>query len=250
MKKKYIIAGNWKMNPQTVEEAKRIATQVKKVALKTKKIETVACPPFVYSNLIKIDDGFSLGAQDVYFEQAGSFTGEVSAEMLKSIGAKYVIVGHAERRKMGDTDEIVAQKLNAAVGAGVQPILCVGEKERDQNGDYLGVLKNQIITSLGKLARKDVKQLVVAYEPLWAIGATSAMTPADVRETALFIKKVLSDTYGQEYALQVKILYGGSVTFKNAKDIVALGQVDGLLVGRESVNPEGFNLILKEIDAI
>ena len=250
MKKKYIIAGNWKMNPQTLEEAKRIATQVKKVAIKTKKIETVACPPFVYSNLIKVDDGFSLGAQDVYFEQAGSFTGEVSAEMLKSIGAKYVIVGHAERRKMGDTDEVVAQKLNAAVGAGIQPILCVGEKERDQNGDYLGVLKNQIVTSLGKLARKDVKQLVVAYEPLWAIGATSAMTPADVHETALFIKKVLSDTYGQEYALQVKILYGGSVTFKNAKDIVALGQVDGLLVGRESVNPEGFNLILKEIDAI
>ncbi len=238
------------MNPQTLEEAKRIATQVKKVAIKTKKIETVACPPFVYSNLIKVDDGFSLGAQDVYFEQAGSFTGEVSAEMLKSIGAKYVIVGHAERRKMGDTDEVVAQKLNAAVGAGIQPILCVGEKERDQNGDYLGVLKNQIVTSLGKLARKDVKQLVVAYEPLWAIGATSAMTPADVHETALFIKKVLSDTYGQEYALQVKILYGGSVTFKNAKDIVALGQVDGLLVGRESVNPEGFNLILKEIDAI
>jgi triosephosphate isomerase len=250
MKKKYIIAGNWKMNPQTVEEAKRIATQVKKVAIKTKKIETVACPPFVYSNLIKVDDGFSLGAQDVYFEQAGSFTGEVSAEMLRSIGAKYVIVGHAERRKMGDTDVVVAQKLNAAVEAGIQPILCVGEKERDQNGDYLGVLKNQIVTSLGKLARKDVKQLVVAYEPLWTIGATSAMTPADVHETALFIKKVLSDTYGQEYALQVKILYGGSVTFKNAKDIVALGQVDGLLVGRESVNPEGFNLILKEIDAI
>jgi triosephosphate isomerase len=250
MKKKYIIAGNWKMNPQTVEEAKRIATQVKKVAIKTKKIETVACPPFVYSNLIKVDDGFSLGAQDVYFEQAGSFTGEVSAEMLRSIGAKYVIVGHAERRKMGDTDVVVAQKLNAAVEAGIQPILCVGEKERDQNGDYLGVLKNQIVTSLGKLAREDVKQLVVAYEPLWTIGATSAMTPADVHETALFIKKVLSDTYGQEYALQVKILYGGSVTFKNAKDIVALGQVDGLLVGRESVNPEGFNLILKEIDAI
>lgn len=250
MKKKYIIAGNWKMNPQTLEEAKRIATQVRKIALKTKKIETVVCPPFVYSNLVKIDDGFSLGAQDVYFEQAGSFTGEVSAEMLKSIGVKYVIVGHAERRKMGDTDEVVAQKLNAVIGAGLQPILCVGEKERDQNGDYLGVLKNQIVASLGKLARKDVKYLVVAYEPLWAIGAVSAMTPADVCETALFIKKVLSDTYGQEYALLVKILYGGSVTFKNAKDIVALGQVDGLLVGRESVNPEGFNLILKEIDAI
>lgn len=238
------------MNPQTVEEAKRIATQVKKIALKTKKIETVVCPPFVYSNLVKIDDGFSLGAQDVYFEQAGSFTGEVSAEMLKSIGVKYVIVGHAERRKMGDTDEVVAQKVNAVVNAGLLPILCVGEKERDVNGDYLGVLKAQILASLGKLARKDVKNLVIAYEPLWAIGGASAMTPADVHETALFIKKVLSDTYGQEYALLVKILYGGSVTFKNAKDIVALGQVDGLLVGRESVNPEGFNLILKEIDAI
>ncbi len=238
------------MNPQTVEEAKRIATSVKKVAIKTKKIETVACPPFVYTSLIKIADNFSLGTQDVYFEQAGSFTGEVSAEMLKSIGAKYVILGHAERRKMGDTDEVVAQKLSAVVGAGLLPILCVGEKERDVNGDYLAVLKAQILVSLGKIARKDVKNLVIAYEPLWAIGGASAMTPGDVHETALFIKKVLSDTYGQEYALAVKILYGGSVTFKNAKDIVALGQVDGLLVGRESVNPEGFNLILKEIDGI
>jgi len=250
MKKKYIIAGNWKMNPQTAEEAKRIATSVKKVAVKMKKIETVACPPFVYADLVKTADAFSLGAQDVYFEQAGSFTGEVSAEMLKSIGVKYVIVGHAERRKMGDTDEVVAQKLNAVIDAGLFPILCVGEKVRDEHGDYLAVLKAQIVASLGKLARKEVKNLVIAYEPLWAIGASSAMTPADVHETTLFIKKVLSDTYGQEYALAVKILYGGSVTFKNARDIVVLGQVDGLLVGRESVNPEGFNLILKEIDGI
>ena len=238
------------MNPQTVEEAKRIATSVKKVSLKTKKIETIVCPPFVYAHLIKPVDTFSLGLQDVYFEQAGSFTGEVSAEMVKSVGARYVIVGHAERRKMGETDEVVAQKLNAVIDAGLSPILCVGEKTRDEHGDYLAVLKAQIVASLGKLARKEVKNLVIAYEPLWAIGASSAMTPADVHETALFIKKVLSDTYGQEYALAVKILYGGSVTFKNAKDIVALGQVDGLLVGRESVNPEGFNLILKEIDGI
>ncbi len=238
------------MNPQTTEEASRIATTVKKVAIKSKKIDTVVCPPFVYAHLVKTADNFSLGAQNVSLEQSGSFTGEVSADMLKSVGVKYVIVGHAERRKMGETDEIVSQKIGAVVGAGLQVILCVGEKERDQNGDYLAVLKAQIIASLGKLARKDVKQLIVAYEPLWTIGAPVAMTPADVRETGLFIKKVLADTYGQEYALSVRILYGGSVTFKNAKDIVLLGQVDGLLVGRESINTEGFNLILKEIDGI
>jgi triosephosphate isomerase len=252
-KQQKIIAGNWKMNPNSVEEVKRIFNSVKAKTMKAKNIFTIVCPPFPYIAQCKklfAGDYMAVGAQDVYYEYSGSFTGEVSAEMIASVGATYVIIGHSERRKMGETDDIVAQKTNAALKSGLKTIVCIGEGERDLQGGYLELLKNQIKQSLAKVERRYMKNVIIAYEPVWAIGAKEAMTPADLYEMTIFIKKVLSDIYGQEDGKKTKILYGGSVTFRNAKDIVAIGKVDGLLVGRESINAEGFGEIIKVVDEI
>lgn len=250
-KYKKIVIGNWKQNPTTHEAAKNIVKHIKKTASELKKTITVLCPPFVFlQNLGKGEQPFSKGAQDVSVFESGSHTGEVSAEMLKDCEVEYTIVGHSERRKAGETDAMVASKIKALHFAGVTAVMCIGEDNRDSGGQYLDTLKNQIKHSLAGVEKKNLSHLVVAYEPVWAIGATQAMSGADVHETAIYIKKVLADLFGHEYVVKVPILYGGSVTFRNAGEIVKEGHVDGLLVGRESINPEGFNEILKVVDAL
>ena len=241
------------MNPVTLDEAKRIYRSVKNISSKLSNTEVVVCPPFVYLGNFansKFSNPVSLGSQDAFFEEQGAFTGEVSPFMLKNLGISYVIVGHSERRAMGETDEIIAKKIQLLLETGIHPVLCVGEKERDSHGAYLDVLKNQIKDSLNKVPKKHIGKLIVAYEPIWAIGAKEAMSPEDIHETALFIKKVLSDIYGHDEALRTPVLYGGSVNFRNAGDIIFKGQVDGLLVGRESINPPGFAELLKTVDLL
>ncbi len=250
-KYKKIVIGNWKENPSTHEAAKNIVKNIKRVASQLKKTITVLCPPFVFlSDLGKGEQPYSKGAQDVSVFEVGSHTGEVSAEMLRDCEVEYTIVGHSERRKMGETDAVVANKIVALHFAGVTAVMCVGEDNRDSGGQYLDILKNQIKHSLAGVEKKNLSYLAVAYEPVWAIGATQAMSGADVHETTIFIKKTLVDLFGQEYVTKIPILYGGSVNFRNAGEIVRDGHVDGLLVGRESINPEGFNEILKVVDAI
>ncbi len=170
--------------------------------------------------------------------------------MLKDIGVTHIIVGHSERRAGGETDEIVAKKTQAVLEIGIHPIVCVGEKERDAHGLYLETLKDQIKNSLANAPKKLINQLIIAYEPIWAIGAKEAMDPSIVHEMSLFIKKVLSDIYGHDNAINTPILYGGSVNFRNASDIIEKGQVDGLLIGRESVNIPGFIELLKAVDTV
>lgn len=238
------------MNPSTTEEAKRIFAAIKTAAKKLNYTDAVMCPPFPYISLFKNSDVIALGAQDLFWEERGSFTGEVSADMIKAVGGKYAIIGHSERRKLAETDEMVSLKAAAAIKAELTAIVCIGEKIRDEQGEYLGFLRDQIKNSLTKLQKKQLSHLIVAYEPVWAIGAVEAMAPQDVHEMTIFIKKTLSDIFGQEEALKVPILYGGSVTFRNARDIMVLGEVDGFLVGRESVNPPGFVEILKVVDEI
>lgn len=250
-----LIAGNWKMNPITREEAKRIAKSVKSVASKLDKTDVVMCPPFTYiSSIVPSRSGVAggnvyYGAQDTYTEIQGSFTGEVSAEILKELGCSYVIVGHSERRKMGETDTIVSAKASAVLRAGMKPIVCVGEEVRDSQGGYLDIVSAQVKSSLESITdRRLASKLVIAYEPIWAIGAKEAMAPASIQEMTIFIRKTLADIYGQEVAVVVPILYGGAVNGRNAQDIVVQGEVDGLLVGRESVNPPGFKELLKAVD--
>jgi len=250
MKNKILIVGNWKMNPNMVEKAKEIFSETKKVAKNLKTVKVIVCPPFVYLNELEktADRSFVLGAQDMFWEKTGSFTGEISSAMLKE--ESYVILGHSERRELGETDEMVAKKIISAIKANLKPILCVGEKTRDDHGEYLHFLRNQIINSLAGAPKNSLDKLVIAYEPVWAIGKSDdqAMKPGDIHETTIFIKKVLLEIFKQKKALLVPILYGGSVTHNNALEIITGGEVQGLLVGRESLNPKKFGELLKNVD--
>jgi triosephosphate isomerase len=250
--KKKIIVGNWKMNLMSFEEADQIFKFVKKTAENLSSTHVVICPPYPYiQKFISSDKKHTLGigAQNVFFEQ-GAFTGEVSASILKDLGVTHVIVGHSERRMMGETDDVIAKKVQAVLEAGMHPILCVGESVRDQHLLYLEILKNQIKSSLSKTSKKFVEHLIIAYEPVWAIGAKEAMDPSTIEEMAIFVKKVLADIFGYENGVKTPVLYGGSINFRNAPDIMTRGKVDGLLVGRESVNTPGFVELLKSVDAI
>ena len=251
--KKKIIVGNWKMNPTTLDEAKRIYKSTKTIAGKLKNTVVIACPPFLYTGAFlktKAESSVAIGVQNAYFEAQGSYTGEISPLMLKDLGVKYAIIGHSERRVSGETDEMIAKKVQLLLETGIKVILCVGEKERNEDGSHLDFIKNQIKSSLDKVNAKNIGNLLIAYEPVWAIGAKEAMDSPSIYEMSLFIKKVLSDIYGHKDAISTPILYGGSVNFRNASEIFVTGKVDGLLVGRESVNPPGFTELLKAVDSI
>ena len=168
--------------------------------------------------------------------------------MLRDMGVSYVIVGHSERRKMGETDEIVSKKAVATISAGLCPIVCIGEAVHDADGAYLGALKDQLKNSLAGIPKSAASKLVIAYEPIWAIGAKEAMQPEQINETALFIKKTIADIFGRDAGLDLTVLYGGSVNWRNAGDIIKKGGVGGLLVGRESVNMPGFIELAKAVD--
>jgi triosephosphate isomerase len=253
-KNKILVVGNWKMNPETAGKAREIFLGIKKEVNTLKNTKVVICPPYVYlSDLEKVNSpaGSSvviLGAQDMFWEKSGSYTGEISGGMLSGEG--YVILGHSERRALGETDDVVAKKLASAIKAGLKPIVCIGEKTRDLHGDYLHFLRAQIINSLGKLPKRLLDKIIVAYEPIWAIGKSEdeAMKPGDIHETALFIRKVLAEIYEQKVAVTVPVIYGGSVNHNNAKEMIVSGEVQGLLVGRESLNAKKFGELLKNVD--
>lgn len=251
--KKRIIIGNWKMNPRTLEEAKNIYKSTKTVADKLKSVSVVMCPPFVYTSTLlnsRTETTVKIGSQDAYFEEQGSYTGEISPVMLKDLGVEYAIIGHSERRSKGETDEMISKKVALCLEVGIIPILCIGEKVRDEGGSHLDFIKDQVKNSLNKVPKKNISKLIIAYEPIWAIGAKEAMVPESIYEMSLFIKKVLSDMYGHDEGISTPILYGGSVNFRNALDIFNKGKIDGLLVGRESVNITGFVELLKTVDTI
>ncbi len=240
------------MNPETYEKADALFQESAKVAQSVTRVGVILCMPYPWLTDFshKGNKIVSFGAQDASIENEGALTGEVSAKMLHNAGVQYVILGHSERRALGETDEVVAKKISSAVKAGLHPILCVGEKERDDHGEYLHFLRSQIVNSLGKLSKKYLSKVVIAYEPVWAIGQSEdkAMKPADIHETSLFIRKVLAEIYGSAVAVSTPILYGGSVNHNNARDMITLGEVQGLLVGRESLNPKKFGELLKNVD--
>lgn len=255
-KTKKLIVGNWKMNPLSLDEAKEIVSAVKRTIKKTKNVEAVLCPPAVFLSEVvsatKKVSGVYVGGQNAYLEPQGSFTGEVSPMMLASLGAGYVILGHSERRKLGETDSQISAKIRLALEAGLTAILCIGESVRDDHAKYLEVIKTQLKSAFEGIPSKQLPQMIVAYEPVWAIGQNSKgpMTPRDLHEMTIFIKKVLSELYDQKSAMKTIILYGGSVNAETAASLVKEGEVSGLLVGRESVSPEGFSGILLAVDTI
>ena len=243
------------MNPASLADAKRIAKKARSVAARLERTHVVVCPPFPFIGAAasrKPVPGFHLGAQSVSIELGGAHTGEVSSDMLKSLGVEYVIVGHSEQRAAGDTDEVVSKRISRVLEAGLTAVVCVGEKTRDESGTYFDFIKDQIKKTFAGIPADKTglvnRRIILAYEPIWAIGAKEAMAATDIYEMSLFIKKALADVFGAETGLKAKVLYGGSVNFRNAAEIIEVGQVDGLLVGRESVNLPGFVELLKEVD--
>lgn len=247
MTKKLIVA-NWKANPESPREAKNIFLPIKRALAKLPGVEVVICPPAVYLASL---GGLTLGGQDAFWELSGAYTGRLGPTMLRNSGASYVILGHSEARALGDTDAIINQKLRLALRHGLKVILCVGEKERDEKGDYLKIIRSQLTNSLAGLQRKQVGQLILAYEPIWAIGAAAkgADNPESFFQQSIFLRKVLAEMFGKAAAMACPILYGGSANSGNAAGFLKEGRADGLLVGRASLDPAEFIKILKLANA-
>ena len=247
--RKPIIAGNWKMNKLT-SEAVGLAREVRNRIGTTEDKEIVLCPPFTVLSLVKEVIGNSsikLGAQNMHWEVRGAYTGEVSPTMLKDIGCSYVILGHSERRGyFGETDDTVRKKVKAAFSTGLIPIVCVGETlQQREKGETLTVLEKQVKTGLSGLSREEAKGLVVAYEPVWAIGTGKTATPEQAEQSQRFIRKLLGQMFGEENAQAIRILYGGSINPDNISALMSCENVDGGLVGGASLNVESFVKIVQ-----
>ena len=248
MARNFFIVGNWKMNPATIAEAREIFDAVKKPVASSRRAKVIIAPPVIFlENLAAKKSPIFFAAQDVSSEISGAHTGEISAKMAKSVGAKFGIVGHSERRAKGDSDEIVAEKFVRLTEVGIVPILCIGEKKRDASGDYFSEIDHSISVVLKKFAKIRVPSFIVAYEPVWAVGGAynNALSPEEMHSMAIFIKKICSQYMPKEKAMRVPVLYGGSVSMDNAQDMLVNGGIDGLLVGRQSLDPKSFTEIIK-----
>ena len=244
-----IIAGNWKMN-KTVKEAIELVGGLKNQLKDFRDVDIVICPPFTgLAEVAKIIKGtnIQLGAQDLHQEDSGAYTGEISPVMLKELGCRYVIIGHSERRLyFGETNESVNQKAKAALKHNLVPIVCVGERlQQREKGETFEVIKDHVQNGLKDISLEEIKRVVIAYEPVWAIGTGITATPEQAQEAHSFIRNLLKQTYNEEVATLVPIQYGGSVKPDNIKDLMAKGDVDGALVGGASLELDSFVKIVK-----
>lgn len=244
-----IVGGNWKMNT-TLEGAVALAQEVTRRSGETLEVDVVLCPPFpnleaVY-RVIK-GTALQLGAQNVFWTDAGAFTGEVSAPMLTAVGCEWVIVGHSERRHLlGESSEVVNRKLHAALHHGLSVMLAIGEtKEERHAGHTERVLREQLEQSLERIDAATMDRVVVAYEPVWAIGTGETATPDQAREAHAFVRGVLGELFGAAVAKGTRIQYGGSVTASNAAELMAEPGIDGALVGGASLKPDDFAEIVR-----
>jgi triosephosphate isomerase len=246
-----IVVANWKSNPQSQKEAEVLFNGVSKGVKNIKNTKIIICPPFPFLFISQKTKNkkIILGAQNVSKDSGGSHTGEVSPLMLVNTGVKYVIIGHGERRTLGETNEIVNEKILNLLKFKLTPILCVGESNRDRDGFYLSFIEEQIKSCLNKVPRVQMKNIIIAYEPIWAIGATATReaTKEEFMEMKIFIKKIISDIYDSKIAHSVPILYGGSVNSLNTRSFMQEGEADGLLVGRDSMDSKKFVGILNAL---
>lgn len=266
MIQKPLIIANWKMNPASKKEAECLFSIFKKELRKIKETEVVICPPFVWlGEAQKLGfqtqsrvSNIQLGGQNCFWERKGAFTGEISPLMLKNLDCQYVIIGHSERKKyFKEDDEVVNKKLKSVLKNRLKPILCVGEEARDaftadgrQINEMSLVVGEQVKNSLSGISSARVSEIVIAYEPIWAIGTGISCLPDDAMKAALFIKKTLTNLYNRSIAEKVRILYGGSVDSRNATDYIKAAEMGGLLVGGASLNASEFIRIVKGVEAI
>ena len=248
MTKRALIAGNWKMNT-TLDEAEELATSVAILTKEAHGVDIVLAPPSIsldrVAGVIK-GTNVSLSAQNLYFEENGAFTGELSAKMLTSAGCEYVIIGHSERRELfGETDEGVNKKIKAALAEGLKPIVCVGETlEEREAGNAITRVTSQVRAALSGLTNEDMANIAVAYEPIWAIGTGRTASPEDAEEVHGSIRGILGELYGEEISDKTRIIYGGSVKPDNVDSLMAMANIDGALVGGASLKAEGFARIV------
>jgi len=246
--RKPIIAGNWKMF-KTRDEALEFIYQVNNDLPSKDLVDSVVCAPFtVLRDLVKRQgENLRIGAQNMHFEESGAFTGEVAPVMLESLEVSYVIIGHSERRAMfNETDESCNKKLHAAFAHNLVPILCVGEYlEQREDGSWKDLIKGQIVADLAGLSESQVKELVIAYEPIWAIGTGKTATPAIADETCGFIRNVIKELYSSEVSEAIRIQYGGSVKTSNIDELMAQPNIDGALIGGASLNAADFKVLVK-----
>ncbi len=243
----FVVAGNWKMN-KTVPEARELTVSLNGQLDEKDNVTHVVCPPFISLAAVAEElegSAIRVGAQNAHYEDSGAFTGEVSVSMLVGV-CEYVIVGHSERRQLfGETDETVNRKTIAALASGLKPIVCVGESlEQREQGRAESVVANQVSEGLASI--KSIEDLLVAYEPIWAIGTGVAATPADAQHVMSSIRAVLSETFGAPAAGRVPLLYGGSVSPDNAAGYFAEADVNGALVGGASLQADSFAAISRQ----
>jgi triosephosphate isomerase len=243
------MAGNWKMN-KTVGEAINLVKELKTVISGVKGVEVAVAPPFIALYAVRQElEGSSilLAAQNLYWEEKGAFTGEVSPLMLKEVGCHYVIIGHSERRQFfGETDETVNRRIKAALPQGLKVIFCIGEtlKEREE-GKTFSVIERQVEGGLKGLSHQEMKGMTVAYEPVWAIGTGKTATPDQAEEVHRYIRGKFEKLYSREISEEIRIQYGGSVTPENIKGLMNQANIDGALVGGASLKAESFSKIVR-----
>ena len=248
--RKAIIAGNWKMN-KTRPEAKELLEAIKPLVANAEgKVEVIACVPFTnLETAINATAGSNvkIGAENVHFEKSGAFTGEISADMLVELGVEYVVIGHSERRQyFGETDETVNLRTIAALAAGLKPIVCVGEslKEREQGITDDTVRRQTKVAFLG-IDKSDAEKVVIAYEPVWAIGTGKTATAEQADEVCGIIRETIKGLYGADTAEKIRIQYGGSMNAGNAAELLGKPNIDGGLIGGASLKPDDFAVIIK-----
>ena len=244
--RKTVIAGNWKMN-MTPSSTKAFITELAPMVAGKDGCDIVLCVPFVdIAPAVEAAKGtnIKIGAENVHFAKSGAYTGEISADMLNEVGAEYVVIGHSERRQyFGETDETVNKRMHAALAAGLVPIVCVGESlEERETGKTEQVLKVQVEEGLKGL--DDVSKIVIAYEPIWAIGTGKTATAEQANETIGFIRKTCGEVFCPKCAEKVRIQYGGSMNAKNCKELMAMPEIDGGLIGGASLKAEDFSIIV------
>jgi triosephosphate isomerase len=246
--RKKVIAGNWKMN-NDISESQSLVSGIINGLGNDDKCDVIVCPPFTslgeVKSLVK-DTPVKLGAQNMHYEESGAFTGEISSGMLTSVGCEYVILGHSERRTIFDeSDEMINKKIRKAIESGLKVIFCIGESLTQREGGITNdVVKEQIIKGLQDVSSDDLKNVIVAYEPIWAIGTGKTATPDQAQEVHAFIRNLISDIYSKDSADKIVIQYGGSVKPENATTLLSQPDIDGALVGGACLNAVSFLSII------